>query len=57
MYKMQKSIFIDANDMKIPPFDTHRLGKSNELLHVFLWLLDGEIKDVVVINNYYFVSR
>ena len=34
--------FIDAEDMETPPFNAHRLGESNELLHVLLQLLDGE---------------
>ena len=37
------STSIDAKDMKIPPFDAHHLGESNELLCIFLQLLDGEI--------------
>jgi len=39
MYKMQKlkylSIF-DTKNIKILPFNAHRLGEFNELLHVFL---------------------
>jgi len=36
-YKNQNiSASIDAKDMKIPPFNAHRLGESNELLHIFL---------------------
>jgi hypothetical protein len=41
---------IGARDMKIPLFDAHRHGDSNELYFVSLRSLDGEISRINVLE-------